>query len=98
MKSLGRKLFDICLSIFLFCLGFFVLVCDYILLMSEGIEPLYHLIGVILLLSLAFACWQKAVSLLYYLNVSDEERAMRHDGKLFLLGLLAGLLWNNRDK
>ena len=98
MKSLGRKLFDICLSIFLLCLGFFVLVCDYILLMSEGIEPLYHLIGVILLLSLAFACWQKAVSLLYYLNVSDEEQAMRHDGKLFLLGLLAGLLWKNRDK
>ena len=58
MKSLGRKLFDICRSIFLLCLGFFVLVCDYILLMSEGIEPLYHLIGVILLLSLAFACWQ----------------------------------------
>ena len=98
MKSLGRKLFDICLSIFLFCLGFFVLVCDYVLLMYEDIEPLYHLIGIILLLSLVFICWQKAVSLLYYLNVSDEERATRHDGTLFLLGLIAGYFWNNRNK
>ena len=98
MKSLGRKIFDILLSLFLLGLGLFTFVAAFVALIHDDFDTKEKLIVFFVMSAIAGASLQKAVSLLYYLNVSDEERAMRHDGKYFLLGLLAGLLWNNCDK